>query len=306
LVPISVQATDESYDIYGEKIDSAALQAIGETVELYEASSNSAAAEVIGEPFGIYEDWRSPYIRSDRWIVRTDRAHEARREVVGYHLFPYGHHLLMRYRLGGQTSSNSGLVGAMQAFRVSNPSAINKIKVKFEVKDSDVIGCEANSLATRIRPAAISLDTFNDGSSTGPSDLTGEHFVRVMVNREAFTTDPRGMLTVAAFLFRCIDAVCSNAYSTVFNLDFGKVWVGIPFSLRVSWDESNHRFLVGYNHSPDVILAYNPSLNAKPPVGPIADFHIQLVNANCEAGPTVTDAETEVREVYTNVSAIIP
>jgi hypothetical protein len=69
---------------------------------------------------------------------------------------------------------------------------------------------------------------------------------------------------------------------------------------------SNNRFLVGYNHSPDVILSYNPLLNAKPPVGPFADFHIQLVNANCEAGPTVTDAETEVREVYTNISAIIP
>jgi hypothetical protein len=63
--------------IYGEKIDSTVLQAIEETVEIYKASSNSAIAEVIDEPFGIYEDWSSPYIRSDRWIVRTDRAHEA-------------------------------------------------------------------------------------------------------------------------------------------------------------------------------------------------------------------------------------
>ncbi len=114
------------------------------------------------------------------------------------------------------------------------------------------------------------------------------------------------MLTVQAFLFRCIDAVCSNAYSTVFDLNVGKVMVAEPFSLRISWDERNHRFLVGYNNSPDVILEYNPFPNQKPPGGPFADFHIQLVNATCVAGPTVTDAETKVREVYTNVSAIIP
>ena len=299
LIPISIPAIDGSYDIYGDKSDSTVVQAIGETVGIYKTSSNSTIAEVIDEPFGIYEDWSSPNIRSDRWLVRTDRAHEARREVLG-------HHALMRYRLEGLTTLNSGLVGAMQAFRVSNPLAINKIEVNFQVKDYDVIGCELNPNMTRIRPAAISLSKFNDGSSKGPNDLTGDHFVRVMANREAFTIDPVGMLTVQAFLFRCIDNVCSNAYSTVYNLNVGKVMVAEPFSLRISWDERNHRFLVGYNNSPDVILEYDPLLYKKDPGGPFADFHIQLVNASCVEGPTVTDAEIKVREVYTNVSAIIP
>src|SRR4030043_174882 len=91
-IPISVPAIDGSYDIYGDKSDSTVVQAIGETVGIYKTSSNSTIAEVIDEPSGIYEDWSSPNIRSDRWLVRTDRAHEARREVLG-------HNALMGYRL---------------------------------------------------------------------------------------------------------------------------------------------------------------------------------------------------------------
>ncbi len=106
------------------------------------------------------------------------------------------------------------------------------------------------------------------------------------------------MLTVQEFLFRCVDAVCSNAFSTVFNLNMGTIMVGDPFSLRISWDKPGNRFLVGFNESPDVTLTYNPSLDQKAPGGAFADFHIQLVDATCEAGPTVTDAETIVREVY--------
>src|SRR4030043_428024 len=116
-VPISVPAIDGSYDIYGDKSDSTVVQAIGETVGIYKTSSNSTIAEVIDEPFGIYEDWSSPNIRSDRWLVKTDRAHEARREVVMKWLrftmpnlcLPEaearGDHLLMRFRLEGQPTS---------------------------------------------------------------------------------------------------------------------------------------------------------------------------------------------------------
>jgi|GEM_PF-6772969 len=251
------------------------------------------------EPWSVYEDWTKPTIRSDRWFVRTGNAHEAKREVKGQHL-------LMRFRNEGITSSNVGLLGPMQAFRIFRPSPVNAIKVKFLVKDYTVVGCEENNLMTRIRPAAISLSKFNDGNSTGPGDLTGDHFARVMVNREAFTSDPQRKMTVMAFLFRCIDAVCSNAYSAIFNLNMGQIKVGEEFFLRIVWDEPNNRYLVGFNNEPDVVLEYPPELNQGPPGGPFADFHTQLVNANCIEGPTINDTEIKVGNVYTNESAIIP
>ncbi len=300
---ISAGATDRlfgSYDEWGQGSGAVAPPAAVDSLGLFEAEDIDAMAAPIPAGFGIYEDWSSPTIRSSRWIVATDRAHEARREVLG-------HHLLMRYRLEGSTTAgDAGLRGASMRILASNPGVIDRIDAHFQVDSYAVTGCEANPLTTRVRPVAISLSKFNDGSSTGPADMTGDHFVRVIVNREAFTTDPEGMLTVQAFLFRCIDSVCSNAISSIFNLDMGKVLVGEPFSLRARWNAATNRFLVRLNDNPPVVLEYPSNLNAGPAAVPFADVRMQSVNANCTAGPTVTDAQIKVREILTNVSAVIP
>lgn len=296
LVP-KAQSDEGAHDIFG--VVEYGQLGVDKLTSYQPSQANAVAMLLDEEPWGIYEDWSKPTIRSDRWFVRTGTAHEAKREVKGQKL-------LMRFRQEGITSSNVGLLGPMQSFRIFNPSSVNAIKVNFLVKDYTVVGCEDNKLMTRIRPAAISLGKFNDGSSSGPGDLTGDHFARIMVNREAFTSDPQGKMTVMAFLFRCIDAVCSNAISNIFNLNMGQVEVGKQFSLRIVWDEPNNRFLVGYNNNPDVVLAYPSELTQPPSRGPFADFHTQLVNANCTEGPTINDAEIKVLNVYTNESAIIP
>ena len=264
--------------------------------------ANVAVMPLDQEPWGVYENWSKPTIRSDRWLIRTGIAHEARREVKG-------NSLLMRFRLEGATTRNDGFNVAMQAFRMLNPRAVNAIKVKFLVKNYTVVGCEENkeyNLMTRIRPAGISMSKFNDGSSQGSTDQTGDHFIMVMANREAFTSDPQGVMTVQAFLSRCKDSACSSSVSTVYNLNMGQVKVGEEFSLRIVWDAPNHCFLVGYNNNPDVVLEYDPALNKGPVIGAGADFHTILVNANCEEGPTINDTEIKVLKVYTNASAIIP
>jgi len=264
-------------------------------------SQSFSAAATISPPWDVYENWTSPFIRSDRWIVATGRAHEARREVLG-------RHLLMRFRLQGTTLLDTGFTSANQSIQFVNPNIIKMIEADFQVEKYTVVGSEANQSqpGTRVRPVQISLPGFNDGSSTGTGDMTGDHFMRIMINREAFTTDPPGMLTVQAFLFRCIDATCSNAISNLFNLDMGKVFVGEPFSLRAIKDRPNNRFVVGFNNNQDVFLYYNPDLDQSRMVVPFADIRMQSVNANCMAGPTVTDSEIKVREIRTEAKAVIP
>ncbi|MEK7216512.1 MAG: hypothetical protein AAB289_13040, partial [Chloroflexota bacterium] len=245
-------------------------------------------AQAAHEPLAIYEDWRSAKtIRSDRWAGRDDPAQEVERDVRG-------HKLLMRHRRQGVTTAgNAGFVGAFNVMSLSNPAAIDQMEVEFKIRQAVVVGCAANAF-TRLRPAAISLNTFNDGSSPG---LTGDHFIRVLVNREAVTGDPEGVLTVQAAVFRCIDAVCSNAISNVFNMAVGTVMVGENFTLRAVWDEPNNRFLVGIDDQPDVVLAYNPLLNQRPARVPFADVRMQSVVANCSAAPALNDAEITVGEV---------
>jgi len=112
--------------------------------------------------------------------------------------------------------------------------------------------------------------------------------------------------TVQAFIFRCQDPACQNPLSNIFNLAAGTVLAGEPFTLRTIWDRPNARFLVGVNDGADVVLAYAPGLDQGNARGPFALVSTQGVTANCTAGPAVTDAETEVREIRTNASAVIP
>jgi len=258
-------------------------------------------AQATHEPFGIYEDWRSAKtIRSDRWAGRDDPAQEVERDIRG-------HKLLMRHRRQGVTAmGDAGFVGASNVMSLNNPTAIDQLEVEFNIRQAAVVGCAANPTFTRLRPAGISLNKFNDGTSPGPGNMTGDHFVRVLVNREAFTADPEGVLTVQAFVFRCINAVCSNAISNVFNLAVATVTVGENFALRAVWDAPNNQFLVGVGDQADVALAYTPALNQGLARVPFADVRMQSVVANCSAAPALNDAEITVGEVRTNLGAVIP
>lgn len=250
------------------------------------------------EPFGVYEDWSSPTIRSDRWLGRADDAQEVRREVTGKGL-------LMRYRREGWTISNVGYTNVYHRIFPINAAAINQIEADLIIKGYEVVGCAANPSLTAVRPAAISLNRFNDGTSPEPGNMIGDHIMRISVIRDANSTDPRRLFKVQAFLFRCRDRDCVDAVSTI-NPVLGSVRKGDWFTLRIIWDEPNNRFWVGLNNGPDVAVNYAPNLNNKPAVKPFADVRMQLVAGNCMAAPTVTDAEILVGEVRTNVSAIIP
>lgn len=170
------------------------------------------------------------------------------------------------------------------------------------------VGCASNPTApgTRVRPAMVDVTAFNDGSSTTAGNALGDHFVRVMVNREATSADPWNELRVQAFLFRCVDAACSNALSSVFDLDVGRVFVGIPFTLRAEWDREGHRFVAGVSGYPDVVLPYAPALEVSPPRIPFASVREQNVNAICSTHATVADSTVIVSEVRTNPEAVIP
>ena len=258
-----------------------------------------APGEGSHESFAVYEDWTtSRTIRSDRWTARDDGP------VQEIGLGIRGHKLVMRQRREGATISNVGLLGRSQFIFAKNASAIDQLEAAFKVRRLVASSCALNPGNTRVRAAALALSAFNDGTSI--VGQIGDHFVAVVANREADSSEPEGVLTVQAFLFRCQDSACFNPLSNIFNLAVGTVLVGEPFTLRAVWDGANARFLIGVNDQPDVVLAYNPTLDHGPAHGPFAEVHQQGVTGNCAAGPTITDVETEVREVRTNASAIVP
>jgi hypothetical protein len=244
----------------------------------------------------VYEDWRSGTIRPDRWIVREGVAQDMKAEVRGQKL-------RMRYRQEGAMSSDHGLNVANHILTFANPVTIDRLEADVKVTRAEVAGCEANPGATRLRPVSISFNTFNDGTSAG--GLTGDRIVRILVNREADSTDPPGVLTVQAFVFPCANVTCTEAVSNLFDLAVGTATVGKPFTLRIVWDRPLARFLVSVDDGRDAILTYDGSEDRGDAHVPFADLRMQTVVANCTAAPTSADAEIEVHAVRTNASVVI-
>jgi len=266
-------------------------------------------SQALNEPWGVYEDWSGKLIRPARWSGRNDMGLEVKREIIKIKA-PRIHHpergeLVMRYRVVGSKASNTGFTGGANRLNARNAAQVNQLETNFKIKHYTLTGCTENAGTIRNFPAVLTLTKFNDGSSVGPGDSTGDHLARIIVGRDLTSLDPVGVFRVSAFLFRCVDAQCTNAISNI-KLDMGTVEAGEWFTLRAVWDEPNNCFLVGLNNEPDLVLPYNPALNAREAVMPGADIRMQMVAGNCMDGSTETDAETLVGKVRTNQSAVIP
>jgi len=259
-----------------------------------------ARGEASDESLGLYEDWTtSRTIRSDRWVAVDTTTLEVEREVKG-------HHFLMRTRREGGAASDVGFAGARQRLVFTNPVTIDRIEADIKVRDLAMTGCLTNAVQPSRVINAVFLNKFNDGSG-GPGNMTGDHLISVGASRASDSHDPDGVLRVVGTLGRCIDAACSNAFSIPGGIvDLGTALVDEHFTVRVTWDSPNNRFLVGAGDSPDVPIVYPAAINQKPASGPFADIRTQLVAANCTSGVTATDSTIVVRQVRTNATAVIP
>ena len=255
-----------------------------------------------GDPsFVVYEDWTSaPTMRPDRWLAIDNGALDVTRHVKG-------HALVMHSRREGGTASDVGFAGARHRLVFSNPTAIDRIGVIVDVERLAASACATNPGQPSLGYTAITLNRFNDGSG-GPGNMTGDHLLSVNAYRDTNSTDSDGVLRFRGVILRCIDAVCSNAFSIpggVVDLPT-TAQVGTPFALRVVWDSANNQIFVGAGDDPDVAIPYPAQVNQQAAGGPFADIRTQLVAANCTSGQTVTDTTLAVHDVFTNASAIIP
>lgn len=248
------------------------------------------------EGFELYDDFSSPTILSRRWSGgESPGGQEVARMVRSGQL-------LMRLRREGGTASDVGTTG-LTTNRLShpNPATVDQIQADFTVQSVTLTSCAANASIGRSRPAALALTRFNDGTSTGPEDRTGDHIASIAAQR--LSTGGRGLSVIASWA-RCADATCSTSdFITLTTL--GTVQVGQTFTVRVIWDEPNNQFLYGLNDGADVALTYDVSDTA-PAVVPLASVVVAQDPQNCTTGPTVADSTGAVDNVMVNTSGVIP
>ena len=173
------------------------------------------------------------------------------------------------------------------------------------VIDLSLSECLANSTPSKAR-VVIALTSFNDGSSTGPSDRTGDYNASVQAFRRSDSGDPVGTLRVEGQVTRCEDSTCSTEQQIVAPTNVGAlVTVGTTFTMRLIWDAANHRFLAGISPRPDVALSYAANDGTRA-VRPSAGILISNSTATCTAHSTEADLSIGLGQVRTNSPSAPP
>src|SRR5207237_7565322 len=136
-----------------------------------------------------------------------------------------------------------------------SPRQVDQMEVELRVRDVSVSGCLGNATASIARAAAIDLTRISDlppETPSAPGDLTGDHIARVEVRRLSDSTDPAGVLTVRALLFRCNNPGCASTMLVGAPVVLGQVRTHRWFRVRLIWDPNGNEFRAGLDDDPDV------------------------------------------------------
>jgi hypothetical protein len=276
-------------------------------------------------PFQAYETWKNPdgtpnlEIRSDRWVGGDFGGQEVQRQVlINAAGVP---HLFLRLRQQGQTTDNVGLTFfANNKLGFRRPELVTRVQAQFKILKASVDShCPANStFTTELGAASIIWTAFNDGTSPGPGNRTGNHQIQIRALRRANTLDPPGVFQVEGNVCRCPDAVC-----TITGPPFPCTGVGLPgvligpkFTLQAIFDPagaSNAKFRVSVvGAGPEQTFGYPPATVPNPPinpaVSPFAEIGTTGAAADCpiaSGGAKEIDVQTQVFKIKTNPEAVV-
>jgi hypothetical protein len=142
---------------------------------------------------------------------------------------------------GSPMVSDSGRRQGSAGFYLTNPNGVTGLSASMKVSSYGFGKCAAN-------PAVSSMNLrlfgywFNDGSSSGAGDLTGNYYATVGLNR---TADVSGQeLNIIAFIWRCGNRWCSSGEFVTGPIVIGIAKKNKLASLGIEWDQFNHRFRV--------------------------------------------------------------
>jgi hypothetical protein len=201
----------------------------------------------------------------------------------------------------------TGFLVARNYVRFVNPTAITAIEATFTVdRNLSLVPCAANNAGgvTQAAPSHIALARFNDGTSTGPGDRTGDIEGVIGTFRNGSSTDGPGILQVFGAIIRST-APSGNFNDTLASVVLGTVRTGQVFTLRLVWDKPNKQFLYSLNGGAPQALSYTKSDGAEA-VSPFAQIFQRHMAANCHDHAVEIDSTTKIGPVLTNASAVIP
>lgn len=242
----------------------------------------------------LYDTFTSATIDPARWTgwqFFDPDVREAVRQTTGE---VEDRHLRFASTAYSATTDDFGGSGGGFGLAFPVPSAITEISFTAVVNSAKAVACASNpSLDTT--GLELRGNFFNMESS--PTSQVGDVVAVVSISRTP--TDVGGALTAVGFYNRCDDQFCGSQT----NLDgrvLGSVQPGAVSTLRIKWDQPNHRFIFQLNSQAEVISPYTVS-DTTPAVFSYKAIQISRVVPHCTTTPRpFTSMDASVSHVYVN------
>jgi hypothetical protein len=186
--------------------------------------------------------------------------------------------LLMEYRVLGMI--DTGQITSINRLNFELGRNLTALRFDITVRDVSVLGCSDPGGNISRSFAGFNGTLFNDGSSSGSGDATGNFGAFLFVERRSDSEEPPEMLHVIAGTFRCLNNGCSRVEDV--QEDLGTVTIGEEVSLQMVWDELNSQIRFRKNRDAVVRVRYEGSVARR-----INGRTLQIRGdaANCLDGP---------------------
>jgi hypothetical protein len=227
----------------------------------------------------LYDNFRSAKIDPSKWIGWQwfdPDIRDAMRQPVGEEENRRLHLSLTAY---SATTDDSGGSGNVFGLAFPNPAAVTEVSFDVTVNQAVAVGCNSNPNGPIGTGPELRGNFFNTESS--PTGQLGDVTAVISITRTP--TDVGGALTAAGFYTRCANQSC-NSFTSLDYRVLGSVQPGAVSTLRIKWDQPNHRFIFQLNGNAEVVSPYTVS-DTTPPVNAFKIIDIARVVPHCTTTP---------------------
>ena len=253
----------------------------------------------------LYDDFAAPRIDPEKWRGTEGFSPSGNPNMEALRHIQNGQ-LRVLLNTSGETYANSGSQSGRFGVEVRDGGAVTAMQAKVTVKNAVAEACTANSSATSRARAQLFGFFFNDGSSSGLGDGTGDISAGIQLQRDSKSGDQ-----IIAFVNRCDDFGCTLVSSVTSSVTFTASWtINQPVTLQIVWDSANHRFRfkaipnTGAAEAKDI--SYAGLLPGTAPSRRVDDKRLVASNsvANCVAGRREASMEVLFDTVKLNAAAV--
>lgn len=256
----------------------------------------------------LYDDFNSGLIDPTKWRgTETFSAPNPNREAIRQ---IRGGKLRLDLTSYGQPDTNTGSQAGRFGLEVLDPDSIRSLQANITVLHAVAEGCAATPTRSATARAVVDGFFFNDGSSSGPGDSTGDILARFDKRRHSQFGDQ-----IVGLIARCTTPA-GSCDQIVTSVTFTTSWVlGQADTLRLEWHGGNEQFLFTLNPGPNQeahALSYATLGAPQPPPPPQGtDTHykrIRLTNfpINCLGQRSKAAMSTIYDDVFVNADAAPP